>query len=119
MRFESAVELQRHTQLQLENEASSSKPELKTTKDLERHVSKIYAYANFYKFQEEFWIAHMDCEVDDKQVLEDGHVISIVDNSHNMGVKRQVLYNPSNHVVHCSCKKFECEGIPSLIHCVF
>jgi len=54
----------------------------------------------------------MDCEVDDKQVLEDGHVISIVDNSHNMGVKRQVVYNPSNHVAHCSCKKFECEGIP-------
>uniref|UniRef100_A0A7C9D5U2 SWIM-type domain-containing protein n=1 Tax=Opuntia streptacantha TaxID=393608 RepID=A0A7C9D5U2_OPUST len=54
----------------------------------------------------------MDCEVDDKQVLEDGHVISIVDNSHNMGVKRQVVYNTSNHVAHCSCKKFECEGIP-------
>jgi len=54
----------------------------------------------------------MDCEVDDKQVLEDGHVISIVDNSHNRGVKREVVYNPSNHVAHCSCKKFECEGIP-------
>jgi len=34
MRFESTVELQRHAKLQLENEASSSKPEFKTTKDL-------------------------------------------------------------------------------------
>ena len=42
MRSESAVELQRHAQLQLENEASSSKLELKATKDLERHVSEIY-----------------------------------------------------------------------------
>jgi len=54
MRSESLVELQRHGQLQLENETSSSKPALKTTNDLERHVSEIYTYANFYKFQDEF-----------------------------------------------------------------
>ena len=54
----------------------------------------------------------MDCEVDEKKVIEEEHVISIGDNSQNRGVKRQVVYNASNHVAHCSCKKFECEGIP-------
>ena len=54
MWFESAVELQRHGQLQLDNETSSSNPQLKTTKDLERHVSEIYTHTNFYKFQGAF-----------------------------------------------------------------
>ena len=112
MRFESAVELQRHGQLQLDNETSSSKPTLKTAEDLERYVSEIYIFANFYKFQDEFWIACMDCEIDDKQVTEESHVVTIVDNGHGREVKRQVVYNPSNYVVHCSCKMFECEGIP-------
>ena len=54
----------------------------------------------------------MDCEIDDKQVIDESHVITIVDNGHSRGVKRQVIYNPSNHVAQCSCKMFECERIP-------
>ena len=61
---------------------------LKTTKDLERHVSEIYTYANFCKFQDELWVACMDCKIDDKQVIDEGHVITIVDNGHSRGVKR-------------------------------
>jgi len=112
MRFESVVESQRHGQLQLDNESSSSKPTLKTIKHLERHVSEIHTFANFYKFQDEFWIACMDCEIADKQVTEEGHVVTIVDNGHSRGVKRQVVYDLSNHVAHYSCEMFECEGIP-------
>jgi len=81
MRFESAVELQRHGQLQADNETFSSLPLLKTTKDLERHAGEIYTYANFYKFQEEFWNAFMECEVEDKQPIDEGLMITIVDNS--------------------------------------
>jgi len=62
------VELQRHGQLQLDHQTSSSRPELKTNKDLEKHVSEIYTHANFYKFQDEFWVAFMDCEVDDNKL---------------------------------------------------
>ena len=75
------MELQRHGQLQSDNETSSSKPQLKTTKDLERHVSEIYTHSNFYKFQCEFWTACMDCEVDEKKVIQEGQVTNIVDNS--------------------------------------
>ena len=70
-----------HGQLQSDNETSSSKPQLMTPKDLEKHVSEIQTHVNFYKFQGEFWIACMDYEVDEKKVIEEEHVISIVDNS--------------------------------------
>ena len=42
MRYESALELQRHDQLQADDKTSSSTPLLKTTKDLEGHTSEIY-----------------------------------------------------------------------------
>lgn len=38
-------------------------------------------------------------------------MVTVVDNGNSRGVKGQVLYNPSNHVAHCSCKMFEYEGI--------
>ena len=111
MRYESALELQRYGQLQLDNETSSSMPLLKTTKDLERHASEIYTFTNFYKFQDEFWNACIDCEIENRQPIDDGFIITVVDNTRNKSKKRQVTYNPSNHIAHCSCKMFECEGI--------
>ena len=82
MRYESALELQRYGQLQLDNETSSSVPLLKTTKDLERHASKVYTFTNFYKFQDEFWNACMDCEIEDRQPIDEGFIIIVVDNTH-------------------------------------
>ena len=57
MRYESAIELQRYGQLQADNETSTSMPVLQTSKHLERHAAETYTYANFYKFQDEFWNA--------------------------------------------------------------
>jgi len=54
----------------------------------------------------------MDCEVDDKKEIEEGFLITIADSSRKGGKRRQVIYNPPNHIAHCSCKMFECEGIP-------
>jgi len=54
----------------------------------------------------------MDCEVDDKKEIEEGFLITIANSSRKGGKRRQVVYNPSDHVAHCSCKMFECEGIP-------
>ena len=79
MRFESAIELQRYNQLQAGNETSSSKPQLKSIKVLEKHVGDIYTYANFYKFQDGFWAACMDCEVEYKQEIQGGLVKMIID----------------------------------------
>jgi len=54
----------------------------------------------------------MDCEEDDKKETEEGFLITIADSSRKDGKRRQVIYNRSNHIAHCSCKMFECEGIP-------
>jgi len=111
MQYESALELQRYGQLQLDNETSSLMPLLKTTKDLEKHASEIYTFVNFYKFQDEFWNACMDCEIEDRQPIIEGFIITVVDNTRNKSKKRPVIYNPSNPMAHCSCMMFECEGI--------
>ena len=52
----------------------------------------------------------MDCEIEDRQPIDEGFIITIVDNIRNKSKKRQVTYNPCNHMAHCSCKMFECEG---------
>jgi len=53
----------------------------------------------------------MDCEIEDRQPIDEGFIITVVDNTRNKSKKRQVTYNPSNHMAHCSCKMFKCEGI--------
>jgi len=53
----------------------------------------------------------MDCEIEDRKPIDEGFIITEVDNTRNKNKKRQVTYNPSNHMTHCSCKMFECEGI--------
>ena len=60
----------------------------------------------------------MNCEVEDKQAINEGFVITVLDNTRNVAKKRKVIYNPSDYMVHCLCKMFECEGIPLLPHIV-
>jgi len=85
MRFESAIDLQRHRHLKAENETSSSTPKLKTNRDLERHAAKNYTYSNFYRFQDELWVACIDCEIEDKKEIDEGFLITIADNSRKGG----------------------------------
>jgi len=54
----------------------------------------------------------MDYEIEYRQPIDEGFIITVVDNTQNKSKKRQVTYNPSNHMAHCSCKIFESEGIP-------
>ncbi|XP_056685544.1 protein FAR1-RELATED SEQUENCE 5-like [Spinacia oleracea] len=112
MRFESAVESQRHSQSMSDNDNFSLIPELKTNRDLERHASQVYTFTNFYKFQEQLWLACMDCEVEDKKETEEGLVITISNHARKNGKMREVVYNSLSHVARCSCKMFQCEGIP-------
>ena len=112
MRWESVIDLQRHRQLKANNDISSSMPALRTNRNLERHAAKIYTYSNFYRFQDELWVACMDCEIEDRKAIQEGFSIAIADSSKKGGKTRQVIYNPLDHVAHCSCKMFECEGIP-------
>jgi len=54
----------------------------------------------------------MDCEIEDKKEIEEGFLIIVVDSGKKGSNVRHVIYNYSNHVAHCSCKMFECKGIP-------
>ena len=120
MCLESAIKLQRHHQSKANNDNSSSVPELRTNEDLERHVAKIYTYPNFFRFQDELWVAYMNCEIEDKKEIKEGFLIVVVDSSKKGSDARHVIYNLFDHVVHCSCKMFECEGIPCHhILCIF
>ncbi|XP_056688472.1 uncharacterized protein [Spinacia oleracea] len=107
MRFESTVESQRHSQSMSDNDNFSLIPELKTNRDLERHASQVYPFTNFYKFQEQLWLACMDCEVEDKKETKEGLVITIANHSRKNGKMREVVYNPTSHVAHYSCKMFQ------------
>jgi len=111
MRWESAIGLQRHHQLKADNDTSSSMPGLRKYTSLERHAPKIYTYSNFYQFQDELWVAYMDCEIEDRKEIQEGLLIAIADSSKKGDNTRQVISNPSDHMAHCSCKMFECEGI--------
>jgi len=50
-----------------------------------QHATRIYTNSNFYIFQDELWIACMDCEVDDKNEIEEGFLITIADSSRKDG----------------------------------
>ncbi|XP_056695623.1 protein FAR1-RELATED SEQUENCE 5-like [Spinacia oleracea] len=98
MRFESVVESQRHSQSMSDNDNFSLIPELKTNRDLERHASQVYTFTNFYKFQEQLWLACMDCEVEDKKETEEGLVITISNHARKNGKMREMDQDGSKQV---------------------
>ncbi|XP_074290180.1 protein FAR1-RELATED SEQUENCE 9-like [Silene latifolia] len=53
IRFESAMDQQRHTQKQLDNSDKHSSAKTSTHLALESHTAKVYTYAAFYTFKEE------------------------------------------------------------------
>ena len=61
----------------------------------------------------------MDCEVDDKQILEDGHVISIADNGHNMCVKGKlyIILLMMWRIAHV--RTLSVKVLHAVIYCVF
>jgi len=50
--------------------------------------------------------------MDDKKEIEEGFLITIANSNRKDGKGRQVIYNPVDNVVYCSCEMFECKGIP-------
>jgi len=94
-------------------------PPMMTNKDVERHTGETYTYANFYKFQDEFWNVCMDCEIEERQAINEGFVITIVDNSQNRAMKRQVIYNPSNMRHNALARCLNVKGFLVVINCMF
>ncbi|XP_024640717.1 protein FAR1-RELATED SEQUENCE 5-like [Medicago truncatula] len=112
MRFDSAIEAQRHKELLADNSSIHSIPKLMLDRDIEKHARDVYAREKFYIFQKELWMACVDCGIENKKE-EDGMEIFLVhDNSKVNRNLREVVYNLSYHNANCSCKMFQAEGIP-------
>jgi hypothetical protein len=116
MRFDSAIEAQRHKELLADNNTLHSIPQLKLQIDLEKHDREIYTHENFYIFQRELWSACVDCGIEGKKEGVESSLFSIMDNIVVNNIKvskqREVVYHHSDHIAHCSCKMFESEGMP-------
>ncbi|GAU52020.1 hypothetical protein TSUD_418370, partial [Trifolium subterraneum] len=64
IRFDSALEAQRHKELLADNDTLHSNPELKMHMDLEKHGRDVYTHEIFYIFQKELWSACVDCGIE-------------------------------------------------------
>ena len=64
MRFQSAMNAQRHTFEILESKDKLFTPPLKTPLILEKHAGSIYTLAAFYNFQAEICAACFECVLD-------------------------------------------------------
>jgi len=64
MRFDSALEAQRHKELLADNATLHSIPALKMHVDLEKHGREIYTHEIFYIFQSELWNSCVNCGIE-------------------------------------------------------
>jgi hypothetical protein len=112
MRFDSAIEAQRHNELLADNNSIHSTPKLMLDRGIERHARDVYTRENFYIFHQELWAACVDCGIENKKEEYGMVIFHINDNSDVNGKFREVVYNLSDHNANCSCKMFQAQGIP-------
>ncbi|KAG5035545.1 hypothetical protein JHK87_010455 [Glycine soja] len=116
MRFNSAIESQRHTELLVDNVTLNTMPELKLHSDIEKHGREVYTHENLTFFKMSYGM-HVRIVGLKKQKRTIGQLLifildHIMVNGSKVRKMKEVAYNSSNHITHCSHKKFESEGIP-------
>ncbi|XP_074297491.1 protein FAR1-RELATED SEQUENCE 1-like [Silene latifolia] len=109
MRFESALDQQRHNQKRLDNENRHSNPKLCSKLAIESDGAKIYTHDIFEEFQEELKnaIGGFSC----KGFLESNN-LEVTTLKDSLGGRNfDVQYNPGTSEASCSCKLFERKGL--------
>ncbi|XP_074293429.1 protein FAR-RED IMPAIRED RESPONSE 1-like [Silene latifolia] len=109
MRFQSALDQQRHNQKRLDNENRHSNPKLCSKLALESDGAKIYTHDIFEEFQEELKnaIGGFSC----KGFLESNN-LEVTTLKDSLGGRNfDVQYNPGTFEASCSCKLFERKGL--------
>ncbi|XP_074298862.1 protein FAR1-RELATED SEQUENCE 5-like [Silene latifolia] len=110
MRFQSAIDVQRHTQKQLDRDDDCTLPQLATSLKLEAHASKVYTNAAFSDFQVEASASICSLSVGGFTPPANGvELIGIADADHEKTY--QVVYNSLTNDAECSCKLFNRKGI--------
>ncbi|XP_074299969.1 protein FAR-RED IMPAIRED RESPONSE 1-like [Silene latifolia] len=109
MRFESALDQQRHNQKRLDNENRHSNPKLCSKLAIEADGAKIYTHDIFEEFQEKLKnaIGGFSC----KGFLESNN-LEVTTLKDSLGDRNfDVQYNPGTFEASCSCKRFERKGV--------
>ncbi|XP_074263231.1 protein FAR1-RELATED SEQUENCE 5-like [Silene latifolia] len=110
MRFQSAIDVQRHTQKQLDRDDDCTLPQLATSLKLEAHASKVYTNAAFSDFQVEASASICSLSVGGFTPPANGvELIGIADARSQKTY--QVVYNSLTNDAECSCKLFNRKGI--------
>jgi len=112
VRFERALEHQRHKELAAHHDTIYTKPQLNLANSLEKHTSGVYTNLNFYLFQEELFRSCIYCGAN-KIKEDEGISVYIVQDSKvvNNLRSREVVYDASKQIAHCCCKMFVSEGL--------
>ncbi|XP_074300836.1 protein FAR1-RELATED SEQUENCE 5-like [Silene latifolia] len=109
-RFQSVIDVQRHTQKQLDRDDDCTLPQLATSLKLEAHASKVYTNAAFADFQVEASASICSLSVGGFTPPANGvELIGIVDARTQKTY--QVVYNSLTNDTECSCKLFNRKGI--------
>ncbi|XP_048496406.1 protein FAR1-RELATED SEQUENCE 5-like [Beta vulgaris subsp. vulgaris] len=111
MRYESAIDAQRHKQTRLTYDLRNSMSQRKTPLDLKIHTSEEFTHSIFYEFQTELVLACFHCNIQSMTNEEEFDNICIIDRKRFNKVFK-VLYNKLEKNAHCPCKMLQREGIP-------
>ncbi|XP_074299830.1 protein FAR-RED IMPAIRED RESPONSE 1-like [Silene latifolia] len=109
MRFESAMDQQRHTQKQLDNNDNHSSPKMSTHMALESHGAKVYTYSTFYTYKEEAIYSIDTSRTGGFTERGELEVTTVKDSSR--GKNFEVAYSPGTRKASCNCTMFERTGI--------
>ncbi|XP_074290921.1 protein FAR1-RELATED SEQUENCE 12-like [Silene latifolia] len=110
MRFQSAIDVQRHTKKQLDRDDDCTLPQLATSLKLEAHASKVYTNSAFAYFQVEASASICSLSVGGFTPPVNGiELIGIADARTQKTY--QVVYNSLTNDAECSCKLFNRKGI--------
>jgi len=109
LRFDTALECQRHQELKADNLSMHSTPVLRTSWAVEKQASNLYTHKVFNIFQEEVLAARDHCSILQSTQQESVKYVVVGDGSMR---DRVVQWCSKDSFGHCSCKLFENKGIP-------
>ncbi|KAK9741426.1 hypothetical protein RND81_03G104800 [Saponaria officinalis] len=95
LRYESAMDQQRHTHKRLEMESNNSIPKAITPLSLESHALTVYTHEVFYEIQAEINASLEKTDIEDSE----------------RGKTFTVQYSPLTSDIDCTCKLFERRGL--------
>ncbi|XP_074278702.1 protein FAR1-RELATED SEQUENCE 5-like [Silene latifolia] len=110
MRFQSAMDQQRHNQKRLDRDDDCTLPKLTTSLRLEAHASKVYTHAASKDFRLEATASICSLSVGGFTLpINRTKVIGVADGRTQKNY--QVVYNSTTNDAECSCKLFNRKGI--------